>query len=81
MVGGFFTGSFRLRVSYMEIDNDDVRDLLSDCGGGFAGQQAANGKSGQPEFGLAEIECDCVSDVLSCLASGKDTVESVASNL
>ena len=68
-----------MKVSYAEVDNDDVRDLLSDCPGsvsGFSrGAAVPAAKPGGEETGvlsgLSEIDCDCVSDVLSCFASGQ----------
>ena len=66
-----------MKVSYAEVDNDDVRDLLSDCPGsvsGFSRGAVPAAKPGEETgvlSGLSEIDCDCVSDVLSCFASGQ----------
>ena len=59
----------RVKVSYMEVDNEDVRDLLSDGQGrSVVPQQIGD----QLELeGLSEIECDSVSDVMSCFVSGQ----------
>ena len=60
------------------MDNDDVRDLLSDCPGSSAFRSTTAVPATKPTFsedtgfvGLSEIDCDCVSDVLSCFASGQ----------